>query len=141
MIRLLLGQYGSGKTSYMINSLGRDASEKKHAFWLVPEQRTVLCESNIARLLPPSAQLYVEAINFTRLCDKIFRTYGGLKYNYISKSSKNFIMYKTLCEVRGALTEYKIAKGREKGFIDLFLDAVGELVEESIKQLINKKQK
>lgn len=127
MVKLLLGQYGSGKTSYMINSLGRDASEKKHAFWLVPEQRTVLCESNIARLLPPSAQLYVEAINFTRLCDKIFRTYGGLKYNYISKSSKNLIMYKTLCEVRGALTEYKIAKGREKGFIDLFLDAVGEL--------------
>ncbi len=127
MVRLLLGPYGSGKTSHIINSLGRDASEKKHAFWLVPEQRTVLCESNIARLLPPSAQLYIEAVNFTRLCDKIFRTYGGLKYNYISKSSKNLIMYKTICSLRDTLDEYKIAKGREKGFIELFLDAVGEL--------------
>ena len=127
MIRLLLGSYGSGKTSYIINSLRRDASEKKHAFWLVPEQRTVLCERGIAELLPPSAQLYVEAVNFTRLCDKIFRTYGGLKYNYISKSSKNLVMYKAICEVRTSLEEYKIAKGREKGFIELFLDAVGEL--------------
>ncbi len=127
MVKLLLGAYGSGKTAHIIDSLRRDASEKKRAFWLVPEQRAVLCESNVARLLPPSAQLYVEVLNFTRLCDKIFRTYGGLKYNYISKSSKSLIMYRTICEVRELLSEYKIPKGRERGCIELFLDAIGEL--------------
>lgn len=127
MIRFLLGQYGSGKTAYIIDSLKRDASCGKRAFWLVPEQRAVLCEGNVARLLPPSAQLHIEVLNFTRLCDKIFRTYGGLKYNYISKSSKSLIMYRAICEVRSALTEYKIAKGRERGCIELFLDAIGEL--------------
>lgn len=127
MIYFLYGNYGTGKTAYIMDKIKCDVDNQRRAFWLVPEQKAVICERNLASYLPPRAQLYAEVLNFSRLCDKVFRLWGGLRYNYIGKSGKNLIMYRALCEVRELLTEYKMAKGKEKGCVALFLDAIGEL--------------
>ncbi len=127
MLTFLLGRYGTGKSSYILERITKDVAEKTRSFWLVPEQKAVICERKIASSLSPSAQLHTEVLNFTRLCDKVFRLSGGLKYNYITRSGKSLIMYRTLCEVREQLSEYKVIKGRERGLVELFLDAIGEL--------------
>ena len=127
MVTVLLGNKGSGKSTYIINALKKKAKEGKRAFLIVPEQKTVICERIIAKELSPSAQLNIEALNFTRLANKVFREYGGLKYNYISAGGKNLIMYRAICNVRKELLEYNIPKGREKGSISLFLSAIAEL--------------
>ena len=77
-------------------------------------------------------ELFCEATNFTRLANSVFRACGGLKTNYISKSGKNLIMYRAICECRDKLTEYKIALGHEKGCIKSFLEAIGELKSYSV---------
>lgn len=127
MLTFLLGRYGTGKSSYILEGIARDVADKRQSFWIVPEQKALICERSIATHLPPSAQFYTEVLNFTRLCDKVFRLSGGLKYNYVTRSGKSLIMYRTLCEVGDSLIEYKVVKGRERGLVELFLDAIGEL--------------
>ncbi|MBQ8164105.1 MAG: PD-(D/E)XK nuclease family protein [Clostridia bacterium] len=127
MVRILLGNKGSGKSTRIISALKQNAETKKRAFLIVPEQKTLICERIIAEQLSPDAQLYIEAVNFTRLANKVFREYGGLKYNYINAGGKNLIMYRAICACRNELSEYDIKKGREKGSVSLFLSAVSEL--------------
>lgn len=127
MINILLGPSGHGKSTYIMNMIKNGCEKGRRSFLIVPEQQTVISERKLASLLPPSACLCAEVVNFTRLANEVFRKVGGLKYNYIDKSGKNLIMYRAVCEVRNLLTEYKIQKGHEKGCVALFLDAIGEL--------------
>ena len=134
MITFLFGDEGHGKSTYIIEKIKEDTKNRVRSFLIVPEQQTVISEKEIASLLPPSAQLYCEAINFTRLANKLFREYGGLRYNYISNSGKSLAMYRAICLCRDFLKEYKIQKGHEKSCIKLFLGAIGELKAYSISQ-------
>ena len=127
MLTVLYGKVGTGKSTHILEMIKKDCEEKRQSYLIVPEQKTVISERDIASYLSPSAQLYTEAINFTRLANKLFRIYGGLKYNYITKNGKSLIMYKTICEVRQSLKEYRIAEGKEKTAVKMFLDAIGEL--------------
>ena len=127
MLTVLYGKIGTGKSTHILEMIKKDCEEKRQSYLIVPEQKTVISERDIAMRLSPSAQLYTEAINFTRLANKIFRIYGGLKYNYITQNGKSLIMYKAICETRGSLKEYRITKGKEKTAVKIFLDAIGEL--------------
>ena len=127
MLTVLYGKVGTGKSTHILEMIKKDCENKRQSYLIVPEQKTVISEREIASQLSPTAQLYTEAINFTRLANKLFRIYGGLKYNYVTKNGKSLIMYKTICEVRESLKEYRISKGKEKTAVKMFLDAVGEL--------------
>ncbi len=132
MVTLLFGDYGTGKSTYILDKIKVDYENKVHSFLIVPEQETVIKERQIASLLPSGAQLYCEVSNLTRLSNTIFREIGGLKYNYISKSGKNLVMYRAICECRDKLIEYKIKESHEKSCIKLFLEAIGEFKSYSI---------
>lgn len=127
MIKILIGESGCGKSTYILNAISENARSKKRAYLIAPEQKTLIEERKIASELPESAQLYVEALNFTRLANKLFRTYGGIRYNYINEGGKSLIMYRAVSSVRGLLKEYEIKKGKEKGTVALFSSAIAEL--------------
>ena len=127
MITVLYGKTGTGKSTRIIDMIKQDCKENKKSYLIVPEQKTLIAEREIAVSMEPSCQLYTEATNFTRLANSVFRAVGGLNYNYITKSGKSLIMYRTLCEVRESIKSISLAKGRERGAVKLFLEAVGEL--------------
>ncbi len=127
MVTLLLGTYGHGKSTYILDKIKEDYKNRVHSFLIVPEQQNLISERELTRSLPPSAQLYTEATNLTRLANSVFRKTGGIKYNYVTSGGKNLIMYRALCEVRDSLKQYIIPKGREKSCVQLFLQAIGEL--------------
>ena len=102
MVTVLYGKMGTGKSTYILDRIMTDCGEKTRSFLIVPEQRTVIAEREIATSMKPSSQLYTEATNFSRLANTVFRTYGGLSYNYITKSGKSLCMYRALCEVRNS---------------------------------------
>jgi len=147
MVTLLLGPNGHGKSTYIMERIKEDYeaiidglkeshkahTHEIHSYLIVPEQQTLISERQLAANLSPTAQLYIEATNLTRLADTVFRKTGGLKYNYVTKGSQNLIMYSAICEVRDALSHYKgIPVGRERSYIKLFLQAIGELKAYSI---------
>ena len=71
MVTLLYGGFGTGKTEHIMNMIKSDCENGVRSLWLVPEQKAVITERRIAKELSPGAQLYTEAVNFTRLCDKV----------------------------------------------------------------------
>ena len=106
MVEFVYGVPGSGKTSYIMSRLLADVRSGRRAFLIVPEQQTVDVERTIAGQLPPSAQLYIEALNFSRLANRVFRERGGLVYNYADKSRKQLFMWRAIRECSPFLTEY-----------------------------------
>ena len=89
-VEFIYDSYGTEKTEYIRACIEENASMGKRTFWLVPEQNALECERIVAEM---NRQLYIEVLNFTRLCDKAFRLWGGLKSNYIDASAKNLVMY------------------------------------------------
>ena len=129
MLKIIYGHSGSGKSTLIYNMMKKDATEGKRSYLIVPEQETVSCERALIDILPQSAQLTSEVLNFSRLANLIFRHYGGLSYNYADKGAKTLIMWKNLRELMPLLAEYsKSAEGT--GITRLaedMLSTVGEL--------------
>ncbi len=128
MIRIIYGCFGGSKSNKIYDLMKEDASAAHPSYLIVPEQQTVQCERKLLDLLPPSAQLHTEALNFSRLANLVFRKYGGLSYNYADKGAKTLIMWKNLKELSPLLTEYgKAASETSLQFSSEMLSAVGEL--------------
>ena len=128
MIRMIYGCSGSGKSTRIYDLMKEDAKNSTPSYLIVPEQQTVQCERKLLDILPPSAQLSSEVLNFSRLANLVFRHYGGLSYNYADKGSKTLIMWKNLKELSPILTEYsKSAKENTASFSSEMLSAIGEL--------------
>lgn len=106
MLTIVTGRSGWGKTQRVLDALRQDAEAGRRAYLLVPEQQTVESERMLASQLPPSAQLSIEALNFTRLADTVFRTYGGVSYRYVKKSARPVLLWRAMRQVAPAMTEY-----------------------------------
>ena len=106
MVKLIYGDAGSGKSEYILSCLKKDAADGVRAILIVPEQQTVATEREILMRLPSSAQLNVEVLNFSRLANRVFRTCGGLVYNYASAGQRRLIMWRALCKCAPMLSEY-----------------------------------
>ena len=91
MITFVYGAPGSGKTHYIFERLKEN---NKRAFVIVPEQETVSIERKAVETLAASSQLEVEVLNFTRLCNRVFRELGGLSYNYVTPRVKKLFMWR-----------------------------------------------
>ncbi len=105
MIRIITGDFGSGKTTAITESIRRDLENGQKACLLVPEQETVTAEMRMAHILPPSATLSFEVSNFTRLANTVFRRVGGLSYRYAGKSTRALCMWRTMGELLPLLHE------------------------------------
>ena len=127
MLHFIYGPIGSGKTTVLLKYLESDLKQGKKAFFIVPEQETVAAERKIVSLFPASAQLNVEVLNFSRLCNRIFRTYGGLSYNFATKPLKSLIMWNTLRELSPMLEEYCSTDVADFSLTEKMLSATQEL--------------
>ena len=100
MIHLIYGKSGSGKTEKIFSEMER--SEGK-VFLLVPDREAVAAESRTAEL--KNAQ-NADVLTFGRLCNYIFRQYGGLCVDYIGAGAKKLMMRNVMKKLSPALKEY-----------------------------------
>ena len=127
MVHFIYGPCGSGKSETLYKYLESDVKHSNKVFFIVPEQETVAVERTVVSRLPASAQLSVEVLNFSRLCNKIFRVYGGLSYNFATKPVKSLIMWNTIRELGPMLEEYVPGKANDFSLTQKMLSAVSEL--------------
>ena len=113
-------------------AIAEDVKAKKRVYLIVPEQQTVLAESNMARLLPPDAPLYFEATNFTRLANTVFRTVGGLDLEYCNKTERALIMWRAITELAPTLDFTAGKKEVQPGVVDRLLAAIAEMESEGV---------
>ncbi len=127
MIHYIYGPSGSGKTHTVMQYLSADARLGKRSFLIVPEQETVAMERAVISALDASAQMNVEVLNFSRLCNKLFRTYGGLSYSSATKPLKALVMWNTLRELSPMLEEYRVGDASDFSLTQRMLSATSEL--------------
>ena len=108
MIYFIYGNPGTGKTETIFKKLQEDAATGKNALLIVPEQMTVSTEREALRRLPPSAQLHIEVVNFTRLANKLFRVFGGITYNFATPAVQKLIMWRAVKTALPFLSEYHL---------------------------------
>ena len=127
MLNFIYGNPGTGKTTYIYSEIVKDAKNKKQAILIVPEQFTVAAEQEVIKLIPPSAQLSIEVLNFTRLANRLFRIYGGISYNFVSKAHEKLIMWRAIKSALPFLREYKILSADDFSLADSMLATYKEL--------------
>ncbi|MCQ2353788.1 MAG: PD-(D/E)XK nuclease family protein [Clostridia bacterium] len=126
MISFIYGNFGTGKTEYVFSQLQKDAAEGRRAFLIVPEQMTVSTERDVLLRLPPSGQLLVEVLNFSRLANRVFRERGGLVYNYASTGMRRLFMWRALRESAPLLREYGTRAADDRSLPDAVLGTFRE---------------
>ncbi|MBQ2987577.1 MAG: exodeoxyribonuclease V subunit gamma [Clostridia bacterium] len=102
MIHFIYGKTGSGKTTAVFAEMAR-AAEKGKVYLLVPDREAVAAESRAAELA--NAQ-NIDVLTFGRLCNYIFRRWGGLCVDYIGAGAKKLIMRNVIKSLAPALREY-----------------------------------
>lgn len=126
MIRLLYGAGSDATAAALLSSIRQDLDAGGKVILLVPEQETVSAERRMVAALPPAAQLSFEVLNFTRLCNRTFRTVGGLSYRYATPGAEALFMWRTLRSLAGTLTQYAKDAANLSRLTDKMLSAAAQ---------------
>ena len=129
-IRFLYGRAGSGKSTRIAEEIIRELSCGGRVLLLVPEQEAVMAERRVADCISAQKEqiptVNLEILNFRRLANRVFRTFGGLSYRYIGEGARSLIMWQALVFAAPQLREYGNALSDMPRLIDLMLSAVKE---------------
>lgn len=106
MLTRIFGLHGSGKTAKIYEYLEKCIAEKRQSFLVVPEQNALAAERELIDKLGNPANMYVEVINFKRLCNRVFREVGGVASRVPDKITKQLAMCQALSQVKDNLAEY-----------------------------------
>ena len=126
MLYRVFGRSGSGKTKYIFEKAAECIVNKRHAFFVVPEQSAVKTETEIIKKLGNESNSFVEVINFKRLCNRVFRQTGGLAAKHLEKGADKIAMLCALDSAGDFFEEYK-QSAHDTDFVKKALETVNEL--------------
>ena len=127
MLKLICGPSGAGKTEYLTQCIKEDIRAGVRSFLLIPEQQAYISERDLAEKLPKNAGLFFEIVNFSRLAEDVFREYGGVTAESVSRAVSSLLMWHTLTTLSPLLQQYgNIAEG-DLTLTGLMLSTVEEM--------------
>ncbi len=124
MINFIYGRAGSGKSSRICSLASAAVREGRRVLVIVPEQTALATEARMTALIGDAPTLSLEILNFRRLCNRIFREYGGISYSYVTKSGQMLMMWRELSELAPMLKSGIVA---DKNTAADMLSAISEL--------------
>ena len=125
MLHLIYGRAGSGKTTLLLEKMKETAGRGEPCLLLVPEQQVLLSEKTVCEL--DISSLVAEVTSFRRLCNEIFRTYGGLCYRYIGKGAQKLLCRKALLTLAPLLSSDAGKGAEDMGKVEQFASAITEM--------------
>lgn len=115
MLQFVYGCPGGGKSRYIAEMIAERSRKGAKIILLVPERFSLTAEQQICALCEKDQMLRVEVLSFKRLCNRVFREYGGLCYNYAGKGVQTLIAYRALERVKDELKNYASLKLGDMG--------------------------
>ena len=106
MLHCIYGRAGYGKTQYVYETMERLLQRRANMFLIVPEQQAVVTERDIVQRMGNRSNLYIEVVNFKRLCNRVFRECGGIAVPRLGKAGRKLVMSLVLDELGPFLSEY-----------------------------------
>ena len=126
MLKIIEGSFYSDAGISLKNRIKASLLAGKKAVLIVPEQQTVIAESEMARMLSDDAPMLFEVTNFTRLANSIFRTLGGVDKEYCDSAKKALVMWRALTELSPTLSFCDGHREVNYGMVKRALAAAGE---------------
>lgn len=117
MLQFVYGCPGGGKSYYIARIIAERSRLGKKVILIVPERFSLTAEQQICALCDKEQMLNVEILSFKRLCNRVFREYGGLCYNYAGTGVQMLMTYRALCSVKGELLNFSSLQLRDMGTI------------------------
>ncbi|MBQ8912120.1 MAG: hypothetical protein IJY89_06075 [Clostridia bacterium] len=117
MLQFVYGCPGGGKSYYIARIIAERSRLGKKVILIVPERFSLTAEQQICALCDKEQMLNVEILSFKRLCNRVFREYGGLCYNYAGTGVQMLMTYRALCSVKDQLKGLGTIGLRDKGTI------------------------
>ena len=99
MLTLIEGGFFAGGHELIKEQILHLTKDSKKSILIVPEQQTVIAEREMTDFLTPSAPLFFDATNFTRLADTVFRALGGLTGESADTAKRSLIMWRAMTEL------------------------------------------
>lgn len=103
MLHIVKSGFGGSGERHLKNMIRACVEKREKCYLVVPEQQTVMAESEMALILPSYAPLCFEVTNFKRFKNTVFRALGGLAGEYCDDVRQSLIMWKTLSELSPVL--------------------------------------
>ena len=132
MLKIVRSGFSSAARDAFISAIAKRSDEGQRSCLIVPEQQTVMAESLMSLILPPSSVLCFEVTNFTRLANTAFRALGGLSGEYCDSAKKSLIMWRTLTELSPTLSMTAGRREINAGLVEQALSAVSEMQSQGI---------
>ncbi len=104
MLEMLYSRERENLDNELLARISHDVKAGKSVTLLVPEQQVHSAETMLSYNNIMSPEL--EVVGFRRLCESIFRRFGGLAYNNITDGARLILMWRTLAELSPMLKEY-----------------------------------
>ena len=127
MLRLIYGCPGSQKSDRMRQLIADSLKAEKQVILIVPERFSLTAEIEIMGLFGDKDRvnlMNLEILSFRRLCNRVFREYGGICYNYAGVGGQMLMMWRALASVKSKLTAYKKLRLRDAGTIETMLQSI-----------------
>jgi ATP-dependent helicase/nuclease subunit B len=125
MLHLLYGRAGSGKTTLLFEKLKDCTIQGKKVLLLVPEQQVFETEKRVCD--EKIFSLNLEVVGFRRLCNLLFRKWGGLSYHYIGYGAKRIIMWRVLQDLSPTLSKFTNISLENLSVLDLMVRTIEEM--------------
>ncbi len=103
MLRFIIGTNENARRKALYEHIG----EEKSSFLIVPEQFSFESEKLLDEFLGPEKAKNVEVLSFSRLCNSIFRAFGGIAGEYTDDTAKLLLMGAALSACGESLSYYK----------------------------------
>lgn len=129
MLKIIEGSFTSGAHEYIREKIEALIKAKKPSvFLIVPEQHTLSMEKEMSEVLAPSAPLYFEVTNFTRLADTVFRKLGGIAGEHSTRTRRALVMWEALASLakEEKLKVLKVRGGVNAGLVNKAIAAINE---------------
>ena len=103
MLRFIIGTNEEARRKTLYEHIAKE----KSAYLIVPEQFSFESEKLLFDFLGTEKAQNVEVLGFSRLCNSIFRTFGGLAGEYTDDTAKTLLMGAALSACGDSLKFYK----------------------------------
>lgn len=103
MLRFIIGTNEKARRKLLYEHIAAE----KSSYLIVPEQFSFESEKLLDEFLGPEKAQNVEVLSFSRLCNSIFRTFGGLAGEYTDDTAKLLLMGAALSACGDELRYYK----------------------------------
>ena len=132
MIEFIYGPPGSGKTVLLYEKIKETLMRGGDAVLIVPDQEALDAEAALARVCRGVPTLKLRVYGFSRLCDEVFRKYGGISYNYADKTGQKLAAYLAIRSVSPALKVYGKTNAADGSLLSSVLSAIKEFKHQGI---------